>query len=218
VGILESTEQNKGFTTMLYIEEIKAIAKVKECVAVFDFCLSFSPITADTELSLKVALNAIRLIRDELKEAADNAFEAALMGDRFAEASLKLQNILPQVIDWVIEVISKTPTQKAQNTLINLNQILLDANAVLIGNSKVELPKTEDIDKEFDELKKTFAEPVQQQQHPSYKILVSRCMGDSKQADRLIQHELTKDPSQSRAQATRAAIARWERDRCVSCC
>jgi hypothetical protein len=215
VGILELIKQNKGFTTMLYIEEIKAIAKVKECVAVFDFCLSFSPITAETELSLKIALNAIRLIRDELKEATDNAFEAALTGDRFAEASLKLQNILPQVIDWVIEVISKTPTQKAQNTLINLNQILLDANAVLIANSKVESPKTKNIDKEFDELKKTFAEPVQ---HPSYKILVSRCMGDSKQADRLIQHELTKDPSQSRAQATRAAIARWERDRCVSCC
>jgi Tfp pilus assembly protein PilF len=44
------------------------------------------------------------------------------------------------------------------------------------------------------------------------KILVSRCMGDIRQADRLIQFELKKDPSQSRAQATRAAIARWERD------
>jgi hypothetical protein len=45
------------------------------------------------------------------------------------------------------------------------------------------------------------------------KQLLSRCRGDSAQAERLINHELGKRPQLSRAAASEAALDRWSRDR-----
>ncbi|MDB4961979.1 MAG: hypothetical protein JWP01_1978 [Myxococcales bacterium] len=40
-----------------------------------------------------------------------------------------------------------------------------------------------------------------------------RCRGDEAQMERLLGHELTRRPSQSRAAAAEAAVERWQRDR-----
>jgi hypothetical protein len=45
------------------------------------------------------------------------------------------------------------------------------------------------------------------------KHLLRRCSGDTSQAERLIQHELTRRPQLSRAAASQAALERWARDR-----
>jgi hypothetical protein len=45
------------------------------------------------------------------------------------------------------------------------------------------------------------------------KRLLHRCAGDLAQAERLIDHELSRRPQISRAAACDAAVERWNRDR-----
>jgi len=45
------------------------------------------------------------------------------------------------------------------------------------------------------------------------KQLLRRCFGDAAQVQRLIDHELARHPKRSRAEAAKAALDRWARDR-----
>jgi hypothetical protein len=45
------------------------------------------------------------------------------------------------------------------------------------------------------------------------KQLLRRCHGDATQTERLIRHEVARQPQLSRAAASKAALDRWARDR-----
>ena len=47
----------------------------------------------------------------------------------------------------------------------------------------------------------------------SERVLVGRCRGDGELANRLIAHEIERDPRLSRGAASQRAVERWDRDR-----
>lgn len=190
-------------------EQIKAIAQVKEVSGMISGIISCVEVVPDQSLGIVAGLGFFKGLRDGLNKAADKALDEAISGEAvdFELASLELSVAINEVNGILLGMIQDPKDESFNQMAIGWLQSLKEANAVLLQTTPV--PTV--IEPEPKPIELT----VLANSNPSYKILVQRCAGDSAQADRLIRYEQEKDRSQSYAQATRAAISRFERDRCA---
>lgn len=145
-----------------------------------------------TEVCLNPSIDTLHLQINSLQKtliSANNLLIQISIGMNSTDiGSLFLQELLTNIVSHFVSLntelgkIASQLTQLTQQSSDNYNSV--EANFIVTGNV---------IDQNF-------------------KNLVNKCMGDIKQAERLIQYECNQNSSLNREEAIRFAIMRWERD------
>lgn len=155
-------------------------------------------------LETEMAYNMISTIRLNLLNTSEACFEVSLEDTQSSVASL--QNTVASATNFLVQMSSG---------LVNPETIFLKELVTSIVTELVNLNS---------ELSQSLLQPPQQVPtitsdiYPEFEVdrqlkkLIKKCMGDVKQAERLILYEHQRNPKLDRAGAIDSAIMRWEDD------
>lgn len=174
-------------------------------------------------LETEIAYNMVSTLRQNLFNSSEVCLDASL--DTVQSYTISLQNTLASATSFLIQMNSGLTSTEMQVVFLkelftNIISELVTLNAEL-GNTTSQLSQKPSDNPSPDEAYsielespsvEAFSDSAGNVIEQQLKNLISKCMGDAKQAERLIQYEYQRHPELGRERAIQFAIARWESD------
>jgi len=209
---------------------IKTICKIKYQVAKLEVIEDLFQNSTNTQLTLEtqLAYNMISTLRKKLFEDAENCLNLVI--ENRTENQIKtslhsLRSTIVSVNNCLLQMSSGMTAPDAvwaKNLFTNIVIELMQRNSELEINF---LSPSKDFknDNPFAETLEIFTiktqsitsiayDSISNESDNALKKLISRCMGDYEQAQRLIDYEIKKNQGINREDAIGRALIRWERD------
>ncbi len=209
---------------------IKIICNIEYQVAKLEVIENLFQNSTNTQATLEtqLAYNMISTLRKKLFEDAENCLDLIIENQSENQIKTSLYSLRSTIVSINNLLLQMSSGMTAPNAVWAKNLFTNIVTELMQRNSELEInflspSQGFENDNPFAETLEIFTIETQSTTSITYdsipnesdnllKKLISRCMGDYEQAQRLIEYEIKKNREINREEAIRCALTRWERD------